>query len=386
MSELADLLELLHTSDSRWRTLRASGRHWWHAPRTLQAFERGIRSRRGGRTVLFGREAETEEYAEREEPWRLWLAPPDRVRAEFLAGDETVTAVIDGDTWWSSSPSYGARTNQGDPRHSHGTGPGEPLVHTAGILPAVRLAIEGTVRVLGRPALGVRATPLPEDPEGHWHGSLHGLGSGADAYDLIVDAEVGVLLRSEAFLDGEPFKVLEMHEVVFDAELPPETFVLEAPGGEPFERVVEDRLVPLQELQDQLPFTVLVPAHPPMPGPEDRFELGERASIMPANPRHEMPTLVQIPYFAGAGRVLTLRESAEPLPVRRHQELRPQGDLMVGEDRTVHPARPNVRLVQNGTHVELEGVGMTLDELVSIARSLVALPSGPPFLAHPAGD
>jgi len=64
--------------------------------------------------------------------------------------------------------------------------------------------------------------------------------------------------------------------------------------------------VPLHELQDQVPFTVLVPAHPPVPGPDDRFEFGERASIMPANPRHEMPMLVQIPYFAGDGRVLTL--------------------------------------------------------------------------------
>jgi hypothetical protein len=78
---------------------------------------------------VYGGRAEAPQAQERDEPWRLWLAPPGRVRAEFAAGEET--AVIQGDTWWSWSPSYGARTNQGSPRHSHGTGPADSLVHPA---------------------------------------------------------------------------------------------------------------------------------------------------------------------------------------------------------------------------------------------------------------
>ncbi len=92
---------------------------------------------------------------------------------------------------------------------------------------------------------------------------------------------------------------------------------------------------------------------------------------------------VQFSYRSGRGRLLTLRESAEPMPVRKRQRLKRRGDLLVGEDRAVHPARNNVRVQQDGTHVELEGMGMTRGEVIDIARTLVRLPSGTPPLASP---
>jgi hypothetical protein len=98
---------------------------------------------------MYGGRAEAPQAQERDDPWRLWLAPPDRVRAEFVAGDETVTAVIRGDTWWSWSPSYGARTNQGNPQHSHGTGPADSLVYPTAILPVVHLRPARKLSFLG---------------------------------------------------------------------------------------------------------------------------------------------------------------------------------------------------------------------------------------------
>jgi len=98
--------------------------------------------------------------------------------------------------------------------------------------------------------------------------------------------------------------------------------------------------------------------------------------IMPAAPRWNMPAHVHVSYQLGRGRMLTLREAAEAMPVREGQVLEPRDDLLVGEARTVQPPRTNVRLQRQGTHVELEGMGMSLDELVALADTLVALPSG----------
>ena len=50
------------------------------------------------------------------------------------------------------------------------------------------------------------------------------LGPGADAYDLALDAERGIVLREAASLDGAEYAVTEMLEVAFDESFPPETF------------------------------------------------------------------------------------------------------------------------------------------------------------------
>ncbi len=42
-----------------------------------------------------------------------------------MVGDETVTAVFHGDTWWSWCPSRDGLTNGGRPNEYHGRGPAE---------------------------------------------------------------------------------------------------------------------------------------------------------------------------------------------------------------------------------------------------------------------
>jgi hypothetical protein len=66
---------------------------------------------------------------------------------------------------------------------------------------------------------------------------LHELGVGADDYLISVDAERGVVLRIDARFREQPFTVIEMTEVEFDAELPPETFTIVLPHGERFDDV-----------------------------------------------------------------------------------------------------------------------------------------------------
>jgi hypothetical protein len=87
-----------------------------------------------------------------------------------------------------------------------------------------------------------------------------------------------------------------------------------------------------------------------------------------------MPLHVHLTYQLGRGRMLTLRESAGPMPVREDQELTHRGGLLVGEDRTTSPPRANVRFQRGRTYVELEAMGMSLEELVELAATLVPLP------------
>ncbi|CAN5246618.1 hypothetical protein BH20ACT24_BH20ACT24_04360 [soil metagenome] len=244
MSEVGEILELMHTSDLRWRTLRAEGREWRDEAGHLDAFLRRHPQRSSTKVLSFsardpgvpagGRRSETSE-----ETWRLWLAP-GKVRSEFEAGGETVAVVIRGDTWWSWSPSWGAQTNGGRKNSTHGTGSGEALIAPARILSCANLFVRGRTTVLGRAAFAVRAVPVASDEDDEGPLALHGIGSGDD-YELIVDAERGILLRSEARLRDRPVRVLEMRDVSFDEDLPEATFELAPPTRAAFETMMSDR-------------------------------------------------------------------------------------------------------------------------------------------------
>ena len=109
------------------------------------------------------------------------------------------------------SPSNGGQTERRGPRArdgTHGTGPGAALLETAAILPSLSFEITG--KAGGYRTVGHRRNRrdrCPRNKTGTCVG-LYGIGSGADEYRLLVDAERGVLLRSEALLSGEPFQVL----------------------------------------------------------------------------------------------------------------------------------------------------------------------------------
>jgi hypothetical protein len=56
----------------------------------------------------------------------------------------------------------------------------------------------------------------------------------ADRYRFNIDAEAGVILRSEAILDGRPFRILEVTELEIDPTFGEEIFRIEPPNGEQF--------------------------------------------------------------------------------------------------------------------------------------------------------
>jgi outer membrane lipoprotein-sorting protein len=235
-----DVAALINDCRHRWSTLRASGFEWRDHELLLEAFKRGAPP---GGTWVQGKF--TGPIPDRE-PWWLWISLPDDVRTEFRVGTETVTAVIKGSTWWSCAPSRGGRTNGGDDHISHGMGSGYPMTDPAALSQALAFGPTTSTTFLDRPALEVSAHPMdPEsfdfDEQIHVDRAQSELGRGADEYRLHIDAERGLVLRSEARLEGRPFRVIEMEQISFDERLPDETFTLELPPDSSFKNAEEWR-------------------------------------------------------------------------------------------------------------------------------------------------
>lgn len=148
---------------------------------------------------------------ESREEWRVWLAKPDKKRTQFLVGDQVVTAVFIGDRWWSWSP-LGFRMNDGALNRGHGFSPAEGLVDPARHIASLHMRVDGRTSLLARPAFRVTAVPRIVEPHG-FDPTFHMLGTGADLYKLVVDAEVGILLRCQAEFHGDAFRVIEVDDI-----------------------------------------------------------------------------------------------------------------------------------------------------------------------------
>jgi hypothetical protein len=195
-----------------WRNVKAFARAWEHHFSEL-------RKGQSMQTLSAVRFIDRPESAEEtREQWRVWLAKPNKRKAQFQVGDELVTAVFVGNWWWGWSPSAGFRTNDGASNVSHGFGPAEALVDPARHLTSLDLRVDDRITFLSRPAFRVTAVPRVEELPG-FDRTLQMLGTGADEYELVVDGEVGVLLRSEARYEGDAFRVIETAQIGIDESL-----------------------------------------------------------------------------------------------------------------------------------------------------------------------
>ena len=221
MSELGDVLELMHSSFGRWGSLRVEGFEWRHLRTFARAWDQHVSELRKSRSVSVMSAVRLERLDGRQQPeesregWRIWLAKPNKRRVQFQVGDEIVTAVFAGDRWWSWSPSRGFLTNDGATSHSHGIGPAEGLIDPARHIPSFDFRLHGQEPFVGRAAFLVTAVPRSDEHDSFGR-SFHLMGTGADEYRLIVDAEVGLILRCEAKYQGDSFRVLEVEQVGVD--------------------------------------------------------------------------------------------------------------------------------------------------------------------------
>jgi outer membrane lipoprotein-sorting protein len=352
--ELAELLELMYSAPERFTSLRATIRTWLHSERIRAAEEHRNELARGAVGVIRLGGEEEEASVESEMFERLWIARPGKWRSE-IEGEHT--QVTDGRRVWAYRPGWGTMVHEVEARSDDGDVE-RLMFDPSPFLAGVDLVVGDHETIAGRQGVRVRATPRKGFVD--WH-DWGGLVPGADAYELVVDAERGVILRAAASLSGEPVAVTELVDVSFDEVFPPETFVFEPPEHE---RVLSTQdlqfnppeHVTIEEAVGKASFTVWIPA---------RVRPGWVMNVMyfPANDAWEARESVLIDY--------------------RSQE--DGGQLSLSERSASNDGEGGVRVSVDGAslHVERDGTAITLasealdrEELAKLADSLVPAPSG----------
>jgi hypothetical protein len=374
MGELGEILELLHNAADRARPARLTVVEWRHGPRSSAAFDRFMKERHGtGHAV--SQSTGGDEPVPDETSWTNDLALESETRfredaAGVQAGKRYV--VRDGDRWVTWDADWGAVTSesaeeQGAPSPSHGF-----LLDPVGIVSALRLEPAGETEVAGRTAR--RARGMPRHGSDASGATVFRVGPGADVVELAIDAERGALLRSEAFLDGEPFHRLEVTRVGF-SPIPGETFELALPEGtEPSAGWFRPLRLPLHELASAAPFAVFVPDRVP-----DGWRLVE-SLFTPGRERPSVEAQVFLSYGSREGAYLvSVAERAAGTTSRDWLAWRSEGDLETADAGEHVEPRHHVRVEREGTVVDLSGADPPL--LADLARSLVPAPTEPPRLA-----
>ena len=264
------------------------------------------------------------------------------------------------------SKEHGASTNEGEPGHQSGVGEQAlGLLEPTHVLGALRLEPAGEVEVAGRPGLLVRGTPRSRGREGSF--ALFHMGAGADEYELVFDRERGVLLRTTSLFGGLPLTTVEVLEIAFDEEFPPETFQFQLPEGESFRPLFpRPDHVTLEQAAELAPFTVLSPVEVPAD-----WQL--HVLYLPGEERPPMPPTVNLHYHSpDAGQQLNIVE-ADSAAVDQHEWLEWEefGDVLVAgpaEPRGLEPGY--ARVARSGTRATLSSAELSRERLLALARSL----------------
>jgi outer membrane lipoprotein-sorting protein len=257
MTELGDLLELLHTGGVGDATVRATIVTWTHLERSSKAFQAMAEEQGSALFSAYG-PVDTEVPEETTSTFRIWIAPPDRAREEH---DDSI-AVCRGRLWWRYSPDEGAVSNEEEPEVRTNVAEGfKHLLDPGSLLGVVTLEPAGRGEVNGREVvLATARARNPGDEEERW--TRHELGFGADEWRLAVDAERGVLLRLESLRGGEPFSRSEIVELAIGEPIDDDVFVFVPPPGEELQPLdhhpVHHSLAP-DELARLAGFAVFVP-------------------------------------------------------------------------------------------------------------------------------
>ena len=138
---------------------------------------------------------------------RLLIAPGGRYRQEYQDEPSGRAIGSDGERSWVWRPQDPA-----PPGHIAHKPPLRPLFCPSELLTGYTLEVRGPVTACGRDAIAVQATPRADTGPG-LRTSL------SDQLDVIVDAELGILLRYEATFEGQRLSLTELTAVVLD---PPE--------------------------------------------------------------------------------------------------------------------------------------------------------------------
>jgi hypothetical protein len=219
--ELAALLELLYTARDRSRTVQATVRR--HSDEALLREALRKRGMYQDPPPIPPEEGEWGNAPDRIETiTRLWAARPDWLRweTELVVDGEAAgrdVGVKQGEVFWTLDPLGGVHTNEGERGRHRRTASAEPLLDPAPLLGAFRFEPGDEVTAVGRAGVRVRARPRTG-------GHAHELGHFADALELVVDRDRGLLLDVSERLDGSEITRHEMLELTLDEPIDPALF------------------------------------------------------------------------------------------------------------------------------------------------------------------
>lgn len=325
-----------------------------------------------------------------EERVRFWWEPPQRLREEVETSfprPQVRTTVIDGELWWLYSPDLGAISNaelDEAERARYGIGGGErlrSLLDPSGLIPA--LEFEAIERSGDR--LHVRARP--REDAGLGTRFQVPLGAGADAFELEVDGETGVVRRLTALLEGEEVSSSVLEELALDEEFPEGTFVLVPPPGEevrPPEGAGERHPYTLEEAAAAAPFRLFAP--PELP--EGLWRL--RVHFHEARRRPPTPALAALLYHradARAALVISQRAADSAADVAWAGLGPPELEEVErgGVRYTVCRADPargvqhGVAFEREGTTIQLQSEELDVETLLALATTLEPVGAAPPY-------
>jgi hypothetical protein len=174
MVRLDDVLEVIHSSPRRFRSVRAAGQ-----------------------TDGSG--------------WRLWWSAHDRYRFEQETPDGVHVSIREGPRWWTVDASGKARSNVGELEVGLGMPPEMGLLHTRSLLAAAILDVVGETQIAHRQAAIVRATRRLGTEEWRWWG----IPGSRESVEIPIDLDRGVALGDSR---------THVEEIAFDEDFPAATF------------------------------------------------------------------------------------------------------------------------------------------------------------------
>lgn len=174
---------------------------------TLRAWRRGpwAQEAAAGDPAAFGLPAEPFTLESRQ-----WVDVPE-ARAREQRGD--LVLVRDGPRWWRSAPGIGFTEGEEPASSIDAAAILQLWVDPQPLAGLLNLEPEGETTLLGRAVTKVTASAGVGDA---YAGELAPLGWGAERWELVVDAETGMLMATAAYVGDTPFRRVEAMELGLD--------------------------------------------------------------------------------------------------------------------------------------------------------------------------
>lgn len=257
--DFEELHELLSGAGCRYRSARATVAHTVDADVAREANRRFVRWRFAGGSPgmgIIGKPGPPEpedfyhEYEDSEEQRiRIWHERPDRWREEIYGArgrleEAEVHAATGGPRWTYTRyhPDLGTysavympelpKTQGLDTRFSFMLDPSE-YVFSETFWDGTEVFKTGQETIFtGRECVEVRAETVSWGYPPYVFPAFNASTEGATDHLMLVDREIGTVLRVAARLDGRELRVAEVEEISYDEEFAEDTFRLELPGVE----------------------------------------------------------------------------------------------------------------------------------------------------------